>query len=156
MVISMGLYAQSIEKQILEVCMEIFDSFTEGIQDQDDLVKDIMPSGMPAAMIIAEFKSCTRSLNKIKEGYNSKEFISAWRYCNGKLESIHLTKEPTFESARGEYFPETYARFAFSEEKKILYLNIYFAHLYARGWMYPLISSETGLMLGEPELIWLS
>ena len=67
-----------------------------------------------------------------------------------------LKKEPEMSNSRREYYKETYARFAFSEEKKVLYLNIYYAPLYARGWMYPLIDTENGLILGEPDLEWLS
>ena len=107
-------------------------------------------------MIIAEFDPCTRSLNKIKEGYNSKEFINTWKYGNGILQPIKIKKEPETCRSKDEYPKETYARFAFSEEKRVLYLNVYYAALYARGWRYPLIDTDFGMLLGEPILEWLS
>lgn len=146
----------SIREQILQVCKDIFDSHVASIHGYDNLVRDIMPASVPQAMIIVEFKSNTRSLNKIREGYNSREFLNSWRYSEGVLNTIELKKEPEMESPRREYYKETYARFAFSEEKEVLYLNVFFAPLYARGWVYPLVESETGLVLGEPKLAWLS
>jgi hypothetical protein len=146
----------SIREQILQVCTGKFDIQVASIRSYDELIKDIMPASIPESMIIAEFKQNTRSLNKIREGYNSREFLNAWKYSNGILESIELKKEPEMSNSRREYYKETYARFAFSEEKKVLYLNIYYAPLYARGWMYPLIDTENGLILGEPDLEWLS
>lgn len=145
-----------VREQILQVCQELFDEHVVGIQAYHELIRDIMPSGCPEAMIIAEFDSCTRSLNKIKEGYNSKEFINAWRYCNGVLQPIKITKEPVPCKSKDEYPKETYARFAYSEEKRVLYLNVYYAALYARGWRYPLIDTDLGMLLGTPDLEWLS
>ena len=146
----------SIREQIIQVCKDKYDRQIASIRSYDDLIKDIMPASIPEAMIIAEFKQNTGSLNKIREGYNSKEFMNAWRYSNGVLEPIVLTKEPDMPSSRREYYKETYARFAYSEEKKVLYLNIFYAPLYARGWMYPLVDSDKGLILGDPIEEWMS
>lgn len=146
----------SIREQILQVCKDDFDMHVASIRNYDNLIKDIMPASTPEAMIIAEFKQNTRSLNKIRDGYNSKEFLSAWRYSKGILESIKLSKEPDMSHSRREYYKETYARYAFSVEKKVLYLNIFYAPLFARGWMYPLLDSDEGLILGEPVIEWLS
>lgn len=146
----------SVREQILQVCKDLFDEHVAEIQSYDELIRDIMPSGCPEAMIIAEFDPCTRSLNKIKEGYNSKEFINTWKYGNGILQPIKIKKEPETCRSKDEYPKETYARFAFSEEKRVLYLNVYYAALYARGWRYPLIDTDFGMLLGEPILEWLS
>lgn len=145
-----------IREQIIQICKDIFDSQVASIRRYDDSLKKIMPSSVPKAMIIAEFDPCTRSLNKIKEGYNSSEIISAWKYSEGVLEPIELTKEPDMMGPKGVYYKETYARFAFSEEKKVLYLNIFFAPLSARGWRYSIVETDRGLALGNRVEEWVS
>ena len=144
-----------IRDQIIKVCKDIYDSNVASILAYDETARENMPASVPQALIIVEFDSCTRSLNKIKEGYRSTEIIRAWIYKDGVLDSYELKKEPETDGRR-DYYKETYARFAFSEEKKVLYLNIFFAHLFARGWMYPLVESEEGLVLGEREVVWVS
>ena len=128
----------------------------ETIRGYDDSLKKIMPSSVPQAMIIAEFDPCTRSLNKIKEGYNSSEIINAWKYCDGVLEPIELTKEPDMMGPKRVYYKESYARFAYSEEKRVLYLNVFFAPLSARGWRYPIVETDIGLALGDRVEEWVS
>lgn len=146
----------SVREQILQVCMNLFDEHVASIREYDDLIREIMPSGSPEAMIITEYNQCTRSLNKIREGYKSNEIINAWRYCNDVLQPITITHEPDTCYSKHEYPKETLARFAYSEEKKVIYLNVFYAALYARGWSYPLIETDLGLLLGKPVLEWLS
>lgn len=115
---------QSIREQILNICKELFDSYIASIQNYEAEIREIMPHGVPSAMVIAEFASCTQSMNKIKNGYNSNEIVRAWRYSNKLLETIQMDKEPKLSTDRHKNYEETYARYAFSIEKKILYLNL--------------------------------
>ncbi len=144
-----------IRKQILADCKEIFDSELALIRKYDDLTKAVMPKGRPEAMLIAEFDSNTRSLNKIRKGKNSGEIVKAWRYRNGVLRAVKLSKEPERSSTGDEFYKEAYARFAFSEEKRVVYLNVFYAPRYVKGWRYPIVEDEKGLKLGESCLKWL-
>ncbi len=146
----------TVREQIIEIFKKLYDEHIESILSYDELVKEIMPGSIPKGLVIAEFKQNTRSLNKIKEGYNSKEFLNAWRYRDGILTPIMLKKEDVLFRANSnrDYFEETYARFAYSEEKGVLYLNIYYAPLSAKGMAYTLEKKDEGLILGNPMELW--
>lgn len=144
-----------IRDQILEECKEIFDAELSLIRKYDEQTKEVMPAGIPESMLIAEFRSGIRSLNKIRRWRKSGEFINVWRYKDGILEPAEIRKEPETGGEVNEFFRETYARFAYSEEKKILYLNVFYAPKYWKGWTYLLEETEDGLVLGESALRWL-
>lgn len=148
----------SIRKEILDECMEIFEAELALIRKYDDMTREVMPAGIPEAMIIAEFDPNTRSLNKIRKGKNSGEIIRAWIYRDGKLEPCELSKEPRRTKkgeGKNEFYRESYARFAYSEEKKVLYLNIFYSPEYVKGWRYPIIDDCGRPVLGESCLKWL-
>ncbi len=148
----------SIRDQILDECREIFEAELALIRKYDDMTREVMPSGIPEAMIIAEFDPNTRSLNKIRRGKNSSEIIRAWIYREGKLEPYELTKEPRRPqkgTVKNEFYRESYARFAYSEEQKVLYLNIFYSPEYVKGWRYPVINDDGRPVLGESCLKWL-
>ncbi len=146
----------TVREQIIEICKKLYDENVESIHGYCELVKEIMPGSIPKGLIIAEFRQNTRSLNKIKEGYWSNEFLNAWRYKDGLLIPITLTKEDVIcrAGSNRDYFEETYARFAYSEEKGVLYMNMYYAPLSAEGFVYPMEKTDTGHVLGKPELLW--
>lgn len=111
---------------------------------------------MTSTKVFVNIDSCLLGLFTNMEGYKSNEIINAWRYCNDVLQPITITHEPDTCYSKHEYPKETLARFAYSEEKKVIYLNVFYAALYARGWSYPLIETDLGLLLGKPVLEWLS
>ena len=145
----------SITEQILQECAEIFEAELSLIRKYDDLTKEVMPSGTPETMLVAEFKSNTRSLNKIRKGRNSKEFARAWRYAEADFTPVNITDEPRRNSKKDVFYKETYVRFACSQEKGVLYLNFFYAPRYVKGWEFPIIETEKGLQLGESCLKWL-
>lgn len=138
---------QLIREQILNICKELFDSHIASI-----LNKELIPS----AMIIAEFSSCAQSMDQIKNGYYSNEIVLTWRYSNKLLEAIQMDKEPKLSANKHKNYEETYVRYAFSIEKKIVYLNIFYAPLSARGYAYHILEKEGFLKLSEAELEWIS
>lgn len=144
-----------IREQVLAECREIFDTEIKLIRKYDDKIREVMPAGCPEAMIIAEFDSNTRSLNKLRKGKNSREFKKAWIYKDGILTETVLTKEPNKGITRDEFYRETYARFAYSEEKGIVFLNVFYAPRYWKGWIFPVEETDDGLKLGESSLEWL-
>ena len=147
---------QSVREQVLDICKKLFDGhicFTQNCEDEE---YDFMPQGIPKAMLIVEFDSCTRSLNKIRNGYNSNEIVRAWRYSNNSLEEIQIDKEPKLSTDRHKNYDEVYARYAFSIEKKIVYLNVFYAPLSASGYVFHILEKEGMLSLSEAEWEWLS
>ena len=146
---------EKITEQILQECREIFDAELSLIRKYDDKTREVMPAGIPEEMLIADFKSNTRSLNKIRKGKNSGEFVKAWIYRDGVTKPVMMVKEPDKGGEENVFFRQSYARFAYSEEKKILYLNVFYSPRYVKGWYFHLIESDTGLKLGESCLKWL-
>ena len=144
-----------IREQILQECREIFESELSLIRKYDENTREVMPDGIPEALMIAEFEQNTRSLNKIRRGKNSREFKNAWIYKDGVLRETVIKKEPDKDGPADGFYRETYARFAFSEEKRVAYLNFYYAPRYWKGWIFPIIESDKGLKLGESSLQWL-
>lgn len=53
-------------------------------------------------------------------------------------------------------YEETYARYAFSIEKKVLYLNVFYAPLSARGCKYNIFEKDGLWRLSEAEEEWVS
>lgn len=49
------------------------------------------------------------------------------------VDILEIDNEPDTCYSKHEYPKETLARFAYSEEKKVIYLNVFYAALYARG-----------------------
>lgn len=67
-----------------------------------------------------------------------------------------MDKEPELSADRHKNYKEVYARYVFSVEKKLLYLNVFYAPLSARGYVYHILENEGFLRLSEAELEWLS
>ena len=147
---------QSIREQILNICKEILDSHIDDIRNYEEEVREFMLQGLSRTMVIAEFDSCTRSMNKIKNGYNSNEIVRAWRYSNKLLEEIQMDKEPKLSTGRYKNYEEIYARYAFSIEKKILYLNVCYGPLSATGYVYHILEKDGHFKLSEGEWEWVS
>ncbi len=147
---------QTIREQILDICKELFESYVVSIQKCEKEARKYMPRGVPSAMLIAEFASSTRSMNKIKNGYISNEIVRAWRYCDKLLETIQMDKEPELSSDRRKNYEEVYVRYAFSVEEKLLYLNVFYAPLSAEGRVYQILENEGVLKLSDSKTEWVS
>ena len=76
---------------------------------------------MTSTKVFVNIDSCLLGLFTNMEGYKSNEIINAWRYCNDVLQPITITHEPDTCYSKHEYPKETLARFAYSEEKKVIY-----------------------------------
>ena len=95
-------------------------------------------------------------MNKIKNGYSSNEIVQAQRYTDKSFGTIQIDKEPELQIDRHKNFEEIYVRYAFSVVERLLYLNIFYAPLNAKRYVYHMIEMDGGLRLSEAELEWLS